>query len=68
MGLVYSQCCNQVIDINLRYTVKPLLKLEEVKLKQENKEKNIEVSKDININVDNQVDTSKKDKLLDISV
>ncbi|TBR78086.1 hypothetical protein DU474_07510 [Campylobacter novaezeelandiae] len=68
MGLVYSQCCNQVIDTNLRYTVKPLLKLEEVKLKQENKEKNIEVSKDININVDNQVDTSKKDKLLDISV
>lgn len=68
MGLVYSQCCNQVIDTNLRYTVKPLLKLEEVKLKQENKEKNIEVSKDININVDNQADTSKKDKLLDISV
>lgn len=68
MGLVYSQCWNQVIDTNLRYTVKPLLKLEEVKLKQENKEKNIEVSKDININVDNQVDTSKKDKLLDISV
>ncbi|MBK1964842.1 hypothetical protein [Campylobacter novaezeelandiae] len=68
MGLVYSQCCNQVIDTNLRYTVKPLLKLEEVKLKQENKEKNIEVSKDININVDNQVDTSKKDKLLDISI
>ncbi|QWU79951.1 hypothetical protein CNZW441b_1209 [Campylobacter novaezeelandiae] len=68
MGLVYSQCCNQVIDTNLRYTVKPLLKLEEVKLKQENKEKNIEVSKDININVDNQVDTSKKDKLLDIFV
>ncbi|TBR81342.1 hypothetical protein DU472_03235 [Campylobacter novaezeelandiae] len=68
MGLVYSQCCNQVIDTNLRYTVKPLLKLEEVKLKQENKEKNIEVSKDININVDNQADTSKKDKLLDISI
>lgn len=35
MGLVYSQCCNQVIDTNLRYTAKPLLKLEEAKFEQE---------------------------------
>ncbi|MCV3473859.1 hypothetical protein L8X33_05650 [Campylobacter sp. CNRCH_2014_2849] len=37
MGLVYSQCCNQVIDTSLRYTVKPLLKLEEAKFEQEKK-------------------------------
>ncbi|EID4796331.1 hypothetical protein L8Y18_01645 [Campylobacter sp. CNRCH_2007_0968H] len=37
MGLVYSQCCNQVIDTSLRYTAKPLLKLEEAKFEQEKK-------------------------------
>ncbi|TKX30765.1 hypothetical protein CQA76_07505 [Campylobacter aviculae] len=60
------------MDTSLRYTAKPLLKLEEAKLEQENKEdkeKNIEVSKDTSnsTNVDNQADTSKKDQLLDIS-
>ncbi|MBK1972488.1 hypothetical protein JG677_00165 [Campylobacter sp. TTU-622] len=71
MGLVYSQCCNQVIDTNLRYTAKPLLELEEAR--QEKKTKNDDAKKveaqakkeEQNNSIN--TDTSKKDKLLDIT-
>lgn len=73
MGLVYSQCCNQVIDISLYYTAKPLLKLEQARLEQEKKTENDNVKKvetqakkveeqSDSTNIDNQAD-----KLLDIS-
>ncbi|EFC33375.1 hypothetical protein OLP40_04475 [Campylobacter jejuni] len=73
MGLVYSQCCNQVIDTSLYYTAKPLLKLEQARLEQEKKTENDNVKKvetqakkveeqSDSTNIDNQAD-----KLLDIS-
>lgn len=77
MGLVYSQCCNQVIDTSLRYTAKPLLKLEEAKFEQEKKAENDNTKKveaeakkeeqNNSTNADNQANTSKKDQLLNIS-